>query len=211
MKQLTLGRATSNLQFIVVGTGRCGTGFTSHLLTRSGISCGHESVFSAQGLRREKHLIADASWLAIPYLSQLDLPVVHQVREPMAVISSFVNIGFFAADNSFTRYASNFFSRSSDPIESAVRWWIYMTGEAQAHSKYIVKFESLSSDLCAAIQDLNFKDQAARIPELGESLKPKNRKQSMKQTDHRLTFEDVPGERLKDELGQAALAFGYAL
>lgn len=39
------------LEYLVTGTGRCGTVFFSHLLTNMGIPCGHEHIFNFQSKR----------------------------------------------------------------------------------------------------------------------------------------------------------------
>ena len=33
------------IEYLIIGTGRSGTGFMAHLLTNFGIRCGHESIF----------------------------------------------------------------------------------------------------------------------------------------------------------------------
>jgi hypothetical protein len=39
-----------NIDFLVTGTGRCGTTYMARLLTSLGIMCGHESIFNNDGL-----------------------------------------------------------------------------------------------------------------------------------------------------------------
>jgi hypothetical protein len=39
-----------NLDFLVTGTGRCGTTYMARLLTNLGIMCGHESIFNYDGI-----------------------------------------------------------------------------------------------------------------------------------------------------------------
>jgi hypothetical protein len=43
-----------SLKYIITGTGRCGTVFFAKLLTSVGISCGHETIFSYDGIERAK-------------------------------------------------------------------------------------------------------------------------------------------------------------
>ena len=88
---------------IITGTGRCGTGWASKLLTSAGVECGHEALFSfdgweaAQERMAESDLDADSSWLAVPFLDELDnnVTIVHLVRHPKPTIDSFRRIGFF--------------------------------------------------------------------------------------------------------------------
>jgi hypothetical protein len=91
---------TRRLAVVVTGTGRSGTGYAAQWLTSAGIPCGHETFFYFRGLegaatrlRRYPELVAEASWMAAPYLEcpQLkDALVVHQVRHPKSVIESCV-------------------------------------------------------------------------------------------------------------------------
>jgi len=83
------------VKFLIVGTGRCGTGYISRVLTRVGVKCGHENVFSIHGIKPNKDYIGDASWLAVPFLPNFDpesVFVVHQIRHPFKTIGSLVSI-----------------------------------------------------------------------------------------------------------------------
>jgi hypothetical protein len=108
------------LQYVVTGTGRCGTVYLANLLTQCGLPCGHESIFTPWGLdeararlegRSAIHvsaisrescgdwlpdadaLVADSSYLAAPFLGHDILKsaeIIHLVRHPMDVLNSFV-------------------------------------------------------------------------------------------------------------------------
>lgn len=89
-----------SLKYIVTGTGRCGTMFMAKFLISAGINCGHEVIFTNDGLEVAKNkmllysgLEADSSYMAAPYLRFPILDnatIIHLVREPMKVINSFV-------------------------------------------------------------------------------------------------------------------------
>lgn len=102
-----------HLKCVITGTGRCGTLYGAMLLDSYGIACGHESVFTNSGLRKHiintknpptspiskrqcgtwlknKKLEADSSYMAAPYLDQVEGSVIHFIRDPLKVISSFV-------------------------------------------------------------------------------------------------------------------------
>lgn len=88
------------LKYIVTGTGRCGTMFMSRFFTDVGIPCGHEVIFTNEGIVAARSnlityqgLDADSSYMAAPYLQNEILAgtsIIHLVREPMKVINSFV-------------------------------------------------------------------------------------------------------------------------
>lgn len=146
-----------NLQYLVVGTGRCGTVSTSRLLTKAGIPCGHESIFNSEGgnkaVERIKtntfvqsytsgrdgatlpdKIIADASYMAVPFL---DLPIlnkvkiIHLVRHPLEVISSFVyGVNHFQG-NHIVKEWDDFIERHlpsineySTPVEKAAHFYV---------------------------------------------------------------------------------------
>ncbi|RDJ35112.1 MAG: hypothetical protein DWQ19_09770 [Crenarchaeota archaeon] len=106
----------NKLNFIVTGTGRCGTVYLAKLLTSVGIPCGHESIFRCKGgvetfPERLKHQVfistrsteyenwlttpfvkADSSYLSAPFLNDpllKDTKIIHLVRNPIRVIFSF--------------------------------------------------------------------------------------------------------------------------
>lgn len=105
-----------NLEYIVTGTGRCGTLYMSNLLTTLGIPCSHEGIFSHKGYEKaieiikegkvensiiskdscdnlsefEYKIIADSSYMSAPFLSKFDAPAIHVVRNPLNVVGSFI-------------------------------------------------------------------------------------------------------------------------
>ena len=89
-----------SIKYIVTGTGRCGTMFLAKYLTSAGINCGHEVIFTNNGigvadrnLALNNYLIADSSYMSAPYLNNKILKeakIIHLVRDPIKVINSFV-------------------------------------------------------------------------------------------------------------------------
>jgi hypothetical protein len=87
--------------FLVTGAPRSGTTYTADVLANLGYWCRHEKFFnpwhtpdrSTYGADGR----ADVSWLAVPFLDELPAGtlVVHQVRHPLRVISSFIGVRFF--------------------------------------------------------------------------------------------------------------------
>jgi hypothetical protein len=107
------------LQYVVTGTGRCGTLFMANLLTSMRLPCGHEAVFTVRGMdwavlvmmdRRfprnslisrgdnlsdyEVELVADSSFMAAPFLKRINCPVIHVVRSPIGVVASMTGGAF---------------------------------------------------------------------------------------------------------------------
>ena len=99
----------TNLRVIVVGTGRCGTGLLQQMFNRAEFTCGHENIFNSPNktLVKRQYMsntqyAAESSWAAAPYLDQpwIDkkIKIVHLVRNPISVIKSFWDIGFFISE-----------------------------------------------------------------------------------------------------------------
>lgn len=106
----------------MTGTGRCGTLFAANFLTSAGIPCTHEAIFTFEGLyfafsvlRGEEKAIsskisrgdnlsdyemdinAESSYMSAPYLGEFsDKRIIHLVRNPTKVVSSFLGFGYFS-------------------------------------------------------------------------------------------------------------------
>jgi hypothetical protein len=106
-----------DLDFLVTGTGRCGTVHMAKLLTSIGHPCGHESIFTPNGLeyalrklRGEpiqhsrvsmadgrwlvdpNYITAESSYMSAPFLRHKELSatiIIHVVRHPLRVVFSF--------------------------------------------------------------------------------------------------------------------------
>lgn len=88
------------MTLLIVGTGRSGTGYISDLLTFAGVRCGHEDVYDVTvGAGRAApswgDWNAEASWLAVPYITSHAGPVVWQQRHPVDVVDSLDRLGLF--------------------------------------------------------------------------------------------------------------------
>lgn len=127
--------------FVIIGTGRCGTNYVADYLTAAGHPCGHEQFYRPTGplYRKSEVTIAtegDSSWLAVPYLPETGIRVVHQTRAPLLVIRSFLKLGFFHDEHysrhkRFVDFAKVHFDFSNDPLQSAMRWWIEWNEKCQ--------------------------------------------------------------------------------
>lgn len=95
---------------LLTGTGRCGTGFASKVLTSVGVTCTHEGIFMPRDpahiwqewrtrlAHPEWGWQAESSWLAMPFLGwdeMKDVTVVHLLRHPKAVMDSQIRMAFW--------------------------------------------------------------------------------------------------------------------
>jgi hypothetical protein len=107
------------LKYLVTGTGRCGTLFFANLLTSMGFPCTHEAVFTTGALEKARRVlsgetphesseisrgfllaegvspVAESSYMAAPFLKVVDAQVIHVVRNPVKVVSSFIGFEYF--------------------------------------------------------------------------------------------------------------------
>lgn len=127
----------TKLKFVVTGSGRSGTNYMCRFLTSVGIMCGHESIFTNEGLTEAvyrlnddklvttslcsldetswfdaKKQIAESSYLAAPYLDDTVLEntkIIHLIRNPLKVISStHIDANFFNPEEKIQEPFVNF-------------------------------------------------------------------------------------------------------
>jgi hypothetical protein len=127
------------LEYLITGTGRCGTGYAARLLSSVGVPCGHEAIFRLDGLEKavarveQFDLAAESSWLAAPWLKLLpdQVRVAHLVRHPQHVIDSLLRMQFFDLSipeyRPYTRFVYAHLPGLSDeptPLAKAVSFYI---------------------------------------------------------------------------------------
>ena len=61
-----------NLKYIIASTGRSGTVYMARLLTSVGVPCGHESIFTWQGIEKAKNILCDSHKPNLSYTSSMD-------------------------------------------------------------------------------------------------------------------------------------------
>ncbi len=110
------------LEYLVLSTGRSGSVFLAKWLTAVGIPCGHESIFTPNGLEEAfkrlsnpvliensktsletgkwlenpQDIVADSSYMAVPFLDYFkNTKKIHILRHPISVIRSFFHDGGF--------------------------------------------------------------------------------------------------------------------
>lgn len=143
------------MKYVITGTGRCGTGYVSKLLSSAGSNCTHEGVFTLHGcevarerveLRREHpewSWEGDSSWIAAPCLGQdwlEGVKVVHLVRHPVAVIRSQLRMGKWTGRYArYVKYAHRHLAglaNLSDTRKKGVRWWIGWNRMIEPYADY---------------------------------------------------------------------------
>lgn len=228
------------LKYIVTGTGRSGTVYMARVLTDLGVTCGHESIFNHDaevvvmrrfhgfhpptisicsdnsGWLNLNNIVADSSYMAMPYLNYEDIneiPVIHVVRNPLAVISSFVkDLNYFnnAKDNPFNKGHWEEWiykivpeiSFGRDPIERACIYYVLWNKRVeQVQNRPYLRHKAEDS----------FKDEFFEF--LGIARQPvafiNKRINSMKNRTEDFTLNDIPDGDIKNEFIDMIKRYGY--
>ena len=173
------------ISYIVIGTGRSGTGFMSKLLTNNGIKCGHESIFGVTcdlNIYKKKmyntDLNADSSWLSVPFIDEITklndcIKFIHVVRDPIKVIKSFIELDLFN-DNNF----------SSSPYVTLINHYSNLDYTSQIDrviSYYVTWFKKIEgSDINKIVINLENIDYGNLSNFLGVTINPLNEKVNTK-------------------------------
>lgn len=81
-------------KFVIIGTERGGTLYTSLLMRLCGVNCSHERIFSFSnfGYNWIPGIAGESSWMALPYLKSLKdagIKIFHQRRDKELVLDAF--------------------------------------------------------------------------------------------------------------------------
>lgn len=218
-EEIAMSHAVSpNLRFLVVGTGRSGTSFTTILLQRAGIRVDHEMVFTETGPRDPGLLEGDISWMAVPFLRHFHGPILHQVREPLAVIDSLLDLGLFAADFSdeihrpWRNFLEQHFELCGNPLLDAMRFYVQWNARCEDFAKLRVRVED------QALLIANFADElypgkgmlvVQEIARTSRTLNSREERHVRRTRSQGLAFEDLPVGHDRDALWHMRERYGY--
>ena len=201
-------------RFIITGTGRCGTGFLATAMLFCRVRCGHEEMFTPDGMIRNPFLRGDASWLAAPFLDQVAAYKLHLVRHPLDVINSMVGIRLFDDEDvteerkpyqEFIREHSTAWDEAS-PVERAMRFYVEWNRKIEPYAHKRVRVEDVSgADLVdmfryAGAMHAPWEIQA-RLDDVPRDVNTRTRAE--------LAWADLPDGELRAELELMAKEYGY--
>jgi hypothetical protein len=128
--------------FVVTGTGRCGTAHCWRTLMRMGIPAAHETFFDldrrafsdADARAYEAFPTNDVALMAAPFLHQLSTPSIHIIRDPVATVNSFLHLRIDL--------------RLPHPITDFINYWMEIEGETSEErwADYWEKWNRLCAD-----------------------------------------------------------------
>lgn len=131
-------------RFVIVGSGRCGTGWIAQVLAAAGIRCGHEGWFNPLDQRADD-LDGDASWCAIPHLDTFDGLVWHQTRHPLAVIASLAAVPLWGP---YAALAAQLVDPdATEPYEAETALWVALNEACEGHATRRWQVEEVDAEL----------------------------------------------------------------
>ncbi|MFC4869334.1 hypothetical protein [Streptomonospora arabica] len=202
----------------MTGTGRCGTRYASHVLRAAGVVCGHEQVFTfgvARGRTpRWRGFEADASWLAVPRLSEVRARTVLLVRHPLDVAHSMLQLGWFTPQRaSISRVLAAVDPRIlGEPTraDQAMALWLRWNTVARPHAAHVVRFGDLVADPAVLLRAAGVAARAApgALEAIHADTTKTNSKVDRKQPHPRPAWGDIRPS-LREQAQELAAEFGY--
>lgn len=198
--------------FVVTGTGRCGTGLCMIALKQMGVPAAHEEFFHLErrafGEDDRRAYLAyptnDVSLMAAPFLTQIGLPIIHLVRNPVDTVNSFLNAGLVMREsNVVTDYINHFM-----PLEGETNadlwadYWVKWNRMCAESATFTVQIEQLTS---GDISDAFFAPIIG-APGFVQHWRAAGR---FKNRRHDVTGDLVPAD-VAERLRRAGTEYGYA-
>ena len=228
------------LKYLVVGTGRCGTAFMARLLSESGTLCTHEAFytpkgasFAAEGLEGKRKIRcsaisltqgawvhennkiqAESSYMAAPFLQDKKLSstkIIHVVRNPLKVISSFVkDLKYFRSDkptNEYEKFIWNYIPSLSEIKDKYSRAAHYYVEWNSLIEEYAVKenyfFVNVESDSSEVLKNLDISSSAIMADNI-----PKN---SRKKRFFDIKSSHIKNKPVREKLLELSKRYGYEI
>lgn len=166
-------------RFLVMGSGRSGSGYISGVLRRAGVNCGHEEYW---GLHKRKYgLDGDSSWLGT-FDRGFSGVRFAQFRNPHSSVASIYSSEFEGA-NEYQPYLmvrlQNVLLTGDREVDS-IRIWLTFNRQAWAKSEFWWRVEDLDSGVLQEIgrrTGLEVSRAAEAITEMPKDFNSRPRKQ----------------------------------
>lgn len=205
----------SSPRVLITGCGRSGTAFSAKVLATGGAPVTHEGVFGpiANSWPVTHRTRIESSWLAAPHLANLEqVKVIHQVRNPLFVVRSFVGFGFFtrSPDDPYLCYVLEHaptVASWDNPVDQAIEYWLVWNRMVEPHAERRVRLEDLSAEHFAELASMAGLDAADYSPAMA-SL---GRRYNGRRRELALTRADLLGRPRGEELAALAERYGYVL
>lgn len=227
---------TGSPRLLIVGCARSGTSYTASLLSAVGLSVGHERTFGPGAMRPGPGSSHEVSWLAVPQVEHLkkDWIVLHQVRDPLPVVSSTLAIGMFPSRTAVghrTRFWINQRRRRplalSGPsyvdtvhralpglwkertsIDRAFRYWLEWNRMAARHARSSHRVEDLDELWLDDVLRLAGAQARSRA-QLRQAIETVPTSKNHRGKGPTVAFSDISSRRLRSDVVALATTYGY--
>jgi len=201
-------------RFVILSSGRAGSGYIAKVLNFAGCACGHEGFWNANAEGRLGTLIGDSSWFALVpgALDGWRGKVFHQTRHPLAVVSSFVHAPPDRRARSWPYKVRTLLREvPSDPLELAMALWHDSNVRAEEMTDRRWGVEDVSPMLVSLLVLLGSGMSVTTCDEetaaAAIAAVPKNHNQHTDK--QRLGWDDLPAGALKDDVRAMGERYGY--
>lgn len=137
-------------RFVIVGSGRHGSGYIAAVLNSVGVDCGHEQWWNPLTDRTDG-LEGDSSWCAVPDLERYRGVVLQQVRHPLGVISSLLKAPLWGPYRDLIVRAG---IKGDSPVDEAIAVYLDLNEECARHALYRWKLEDINPMLVSRIGEV---------------------------------------------------------
>lgn len=141
--------------FVIVGTGRSGTGYIAQLLNECGLRVGHEDWWrlDTRSVPGRLRLDGDVSWPATFQLDDYQGTVLHQTRDPIRVMNSHyldLTTGH-RRGKMVRRYRSQWVDLTGDPLTDVMLIYVSWFREAERHAEWTYAVETIDPEILAEV------------------------------------------------------------
>lgn len=211
--------------FLITGCGRSGTTFVYRLLNTLGLRVSHEEYFRSTipFCLMERHAAAFADWchatgvdgevsgLAPPFLPVPETTIIHQLRNPVAVIASLMGLGNLTPDCFGSpniklnfRYLAEMHP-DDDPLTLSMKYWLGWNRLVEPHAALRYRVESLPLGDVFAVIDR----PAPEMKAITLARAQYGRHWHTGRRDQGIFWATLPAGELKEQIHEKALEYGY--
>jgi len=198
--------------FVVTGTGRCGTAHCMITLKQMGVPAEHEKFFTvsrrafdeSDRVAYDAYPTNDVALMAAPFLKQLgDKPVLHLVRDPVDVVNSFLHLQLSPnVPHEITDFINHFVALEGESAaELWADYWVKWNRMCAESATLTVQVEALSRGEILDEFIAPIVGAEGFVPHWRAAGRYKNRA-------HEITGNLVPGH-VAERLRRAGAEYGY--
>lgn len=199
------------MSFVILSTGRAGSGYVAKLLTESGIPTGHEASYNLSGYSKTS-LVGESSWLALPFVEEgvypADTKFYHQTRHPLKVIGSLVN-GEMQKHRDYLDFQTNYLpvGPDEDYLNYSARFVFEWNKRIEKITKVRWRVEDIDFN---TIQMIAFSEGISlNRPEVVVALKATSKATNKHPNVQSIDWKDIKDINLRNRLKRQAKKYGY--